>query len=171
MKRLFIIVFLFCLGVASCHYEKPEFYGEGDYIQFYYSNLINKDTNDRKTAPLNYPYVNSNRLRDTAWFRLQAVGRPAPKDRLVRFEPYINKADSNYITAVPGVNYVAFDDPEIQRYMIIPADSVYMNIPVVILYDAETKGSVALNFQLVPTNDFELGELTLRKGRYSYSNY
>lgn len=63
MKRLFIIVFLFCFGVASCHYEKPEFYGEGDYIQFYYSNLINKDTNDRKTAPLNYPYVNSNRLR------------------------------------------------------------------------------------------------------------
>ena len=126
---------------------------------------------DRKTAPLNYPYVNSNRLRDTAWFRLQAVGRPAQKDRLVRFEPYINKADSNYITAVPGVNYVAFDDPEIQRHMIIPADSVYMNIPVVILYDAETKGSVALNFQLVPTDDFELGELTLRKGRYSYSNY
>ena len=99
MKRLFIIVFLFCLGVASCHYEKPEFYEEGDYIQFYYSNLINKDTNDRKTAPLNYPYVNSNRLRDTAWFRLQAVGMPAKKDRIVRFEPYINKADSNYITA------------------------------------------------------------------------
>ena len=43
MKRLFIIVFLFCLGVASCHYEKPEFYEEGDYIQFYYSNLINKE--------------------------------------------------------------------------------------------------------------------------------
>ena len=171
MKRLFIIVFLFCLGVASCHYEKPEFYEEGDYIQFYYSNLINKDTNDRKTAPLNYPYVNSNRLRDTAWFRLQAVGMPAKKDRIVRFEPYINKADSNYITAVPGVNYVAFDDPDIQRHMIIPAEAVYMNIPVVILYDAETKGSVALNFQLVPTNDFELGELTLRKGRYSYSNY
>ena len=55
--------------------------------------------------------------------------------------------------------------------MIMPADSVYMNIPVVILYDAATRGSVALNFQLVPTVDFELGELTLRKGRYLFSNY
>ena len=54
-------------------------------------------------------------------------------------------------------------------FLCLLTNSTY--VPVVILYDAETKGSVALNFQLVPTDDFELGELTLRKGRYSYSNY
>ena len=173
MKRLSIIIFVFgVISFASCRYEKPGFYEGRDYIQFYYSgNLLHKDSNEVKTSPVNYPYISSTRLRDTAWFRLKAVGTPSRRERQVRFEQYTNEADKNYIEAVPGVNYVAFDDPEIQKYMVIPADSVHMNIPVVILYDTGTRGSVALNFKLVSTDDFELGMPTLLKGRCMYSNY
>lgn len=172
MKRLSIILFVVSIVMlVSCHYEKPGFYEGNAYIQFYYSGLMNQDTTERITNPLNYPYVSSTRLQDTAWFRLQAVGGPVNRDRKVKFEQYSVELTGSSMEAVPGVNYVAFDDPEMQKYMIIPADSVYMNIPVVILYDTEKKGSFVLNFELVPTEDFELGVPTLLKGKYSISNY
>lgn len=172
MKRLSIILFFVCIVMAvSCHYEKPGFYQERTYIQFYYPNLINKDTTDYMTRPLNYPYINSNRLKDTAWFRLQVVGGPVKWDREVKFRQYSVELTGNDMEAVPGVNYIPFDDPEIQKRMIIPADSVYMNVPVVILYDTEKKGTFVLNFELVPTDDFELGMPSLSKGMYRISNY
>ncbi len=172
MKQLFIILFLVCAtSFVACHYERPGFYEGGNYIQFYYDNLVYKDSSDYLTRPQNYPYISSTRLQDTAWFRVQAVGQPAHYDRAVRFEPYVNAADSNSTEAVPGVHYVAFDDPEIQPLMVVPADSVYMDIPVVILYDADTRGSVALNFRLVATDDFEIGMPTLSKGHFIWSNY
>lgn len=168
MKQLAIIIFC-VLGFVACEYEKPGFYEGRDYIQFYYKgHLIYKDSNDVKAVSLNYASVSATRLRDTAWFRLHAIGMPSNRDRKIQFEQYVNEADSNYVVAVPNVNYVAFDHSEIQKYMVIPADSVYMNIPVVILYDAGAKRRVALNFRLVPTDDFELGVLTLLKGRCLY---
>lgn len=167
--KLHLILIIGCmLGIISCSHEKPDFYGGKNYIQFWVEEpdasigyVIN---------PINYPWVNPEQLYDTAWFRVQAVGLPSSKDRQIKMEQY-DQEEEYYIQAVSGVNYVPFDDPKLQKYMIMPKDSSAVNIPVVIKYDVNTSASLNLYLRLLPTEDFELGQIGWTRGKVSFSNY
>ena len=158
-----ILIFLLVVGTISCKENSALEYENDPALYF-----ENTTYGQRDSIAHTFFIQPDDQMRDTVFIEILTMGYPTDSDRPFILEQ-TNAGQPG--SAIAGKHFVAFDDPEIQRHMIIPADSVYMNIPVVILYDAETKGSVALNFQLVPTDDFELGELTLRKGRYSYSNY
>lgn len=167
--KLHLILILGCVwGAIACSHEKPEFYKGGNYIQFWVGE---PDASiGYVVTPKNYPRINSNQLYDTAWLRVQVVGEISPRDRRIKFEQY-DQEDAYYTQAVAGVNYVPFDDPELQKYMVIPADSSAVNIPVVVKYDVNTKASINLYLRLLPTEDFELGQVGWTKAKVSYSNY
>ena len=179
MKRLSIIIFVFgVISFASCHYEKPGFYEGRDYIQFYYSgNLLHKDSNEVKTSPVNYPYISSTRLRDTAWFRLKAVGTPSSRERQVRFEQYTNEADKNYIEAVPGVNYVAFDDPRMEEYYVIPPHTSSILVPVILLRDPDVdfgsswSKTFCLHFEIVPNDEVKILDSRFYRGKAKFTQW
>lgn len=167
--KLHIILILGCVfGAIACSHEKPDFYKGGSYVQFW--REIPGADSGTIVSPTNYPWINSSREYDTAWFRIQAVGIPSSKDRQIKFEQY-DQEEEYYIQAVAGVNYVPFDDPELQKYMVIPGDSTEVLVPVVIKYDPNTSASLSLHLRLVPTADFELGQPGLTRGRLTFSNY
>lgn len=167
--KLHVLLIIGCVvGVISCSHEKPEFYKGGSYVQFWRENP--DGSSGSVVSPINYPWINSSRTYDTAWFRVQAVGILSSKDRKIRIEQY-DQEEEYYIQAIAGVHYIPFDDPELQKYMVIPGDSTEVLIPVVLKYDPNTSNSMSLHLRLVPTEDFELGQAGWTRGRYSYSNY
>ena len=57
------------------------------------------------------------------------------------------------------MNYVAFDDPEMEKCCVVPADSVSVNIPIIVTYNPAIAGSYKgfmLAFKLVDSEDFEI---------------
>lgn len=104
----------------------------------------------------------SGKLRDTLYFKLWVMGNISTHDRrLVLKQSVLSSTDSssyaNKNVAVAGVNYVAFDDPEMEKFLIIPPDSSYVYIPVIMTYDptiAGTRQDFRLHFEIVPTDEF-----------------
>ncbi len=160
MKQLILIIALIGL-LVSCHYEKPDYYKGDSYVRIWVE-YFSGNAGYVPEYPLNtaggliHESVNANRLRDTAWFRIQAFGHSSSTDRKIKIEQYFEENDE-YEAAVAGINYVAFDDPEMEKYMVIPADSTTIEVPVIMTYDPNVRGvTYHLYFQLVPTDDFEV---------------
>lgn len=170
MMKNIIFLLLGIFSLIACTEENPGLYTGNDYIQFYYNGTASSEI---KANPVKYPSISAKKTRDTAYFRLQVAGHTSKYPRVIRFEQYVDSTSLTYSElAQPGVNYVSFDDPEIQKLMVIPADSIYMNIPVIVTYDMTVKGSFVLDFKLVETEDFEVGnQRELSKGKLSISNY
>jgi len=167
--KLFLIVFVSCiLGLTACTEEKPGLYAGDNYVQFYYANPM---TFDYISNPLKSPVINANRLQDTIYFRVQVIGQPSDRARQVSFEQY-QEEDEGYEQAVPGVNYVPFDDLSLQELMVVPGDTAYANIPVVILYDKTSAGmnkKLKLHFKIIDSEDLRLGQPFLSKGLVTIS--
>ena len=61
--------------------------------------------------------------------------------------------------AIPGVHYVPMDDPEMENLLVVRADSVTLEVPVILLRDTSLqREEYRLCLQLVATEDFLLGE-------------
>lgn len=69
---------------------------------------------------------------------------------------YIN--DSTTV-AVEGVNFVPFDDPQMQQYCVIHPDSANVYVPIIALYDPATAGKrqrFKLFFEIVPSENISV---------------
>ena len=169
MKKYFVIAICSILGFLACTEERPGYYkGEDNWVQFYYVYAFDKTY----IAPVYLPYegyqasVYSGKLRDTVYFRLHLIGQTSDKPRKVAFEPYEAEMKYDYYTpAVEGENYVAFDDPEMEKVLTIPGDSAYIN-PAVTSYT-----SYQLDFRLVNTEDLVIGDTCFMKGRLEFSQW
>ena len=163
-----LLLFLLLAAFVSCTEEKPGYYAGENYVQFY--NSAASVRYDVKTNPSKYPSTLSASItRDTAYFKVQVIGQPSDKPRKVRFEQYYDETDT-YPQAEPGVNYVPFDDASLQEMMVVPGDTAYAEIPVVVLYDVTlpsggTTQYRILNFRIVDSEDLILGQKFLSKGR------
>lgn len=93
----------------------------------------------------------SSRMRDTVWLRVNLVGMPSAAER--RLPLRVAQADGN--VAVAGIHYVGFDDPGVSHWYVMPADSTFKDIPVIILRDPSMKtNEYTLELQLYPNDDF-----------------
>ena len=174
MKKYFVIAICCVLGFLACTEERPGYYkGEDNWVQFYYVYTFNKTY----IAPAYLPYegyqayVHSGKLRDTVYYRLHLIGQVSDKPRKVAFEPYETEMKYDYYTpAVEGGNYVAFDDPEMEKFLIIPGDSAYINIPVIVKYNPAVTSYTyyQLDFRLVNTEDLVIGDTCFMKGRLEF---
>lgn len=179
MKKLLII-----LGIAlvwgACHEEKVGVYSlEEDYVYsaYYssrYSSVVASDNNLYFWGISSMPYVNSTILRDTVYIRVDVAGMPRDYDRHIKLEQF-NYEYQGRDTAVAGVNYVAFDDPEVEALLVVPKDSVAAEIPVIVTYDPASAGqyqSFILAFRLVESEDFKVLEtnpdLTVNSARTNF---
>ena len=69
---------------------------------------------------------------------------------------YVN--DSTAV-AVEGVNFVSFDDPEMQKYYVIHPDSSNVYVPIIMTYDPNTAGerqNFCLYFEIVPNDEISV---------------
>ena len=163
MKKLLIALVIGLIGYA-CSEEKVGVYSlERDYIYFQYeSSRLGTTMNVADSVYLYYNSssvsVNSSRQRDTFFFRVKVAGMARSVDRKINIEPYSFLTNGRE-EAIAGVNYVAFDDPEMEKCCVVPADSVSVNIPIIVTYNPAIAGSYKgfmLAFKLVDSDDFEI---------------
>ena len=139
MKKLLIALVIGLIGYA-CSEEKVGVYSlERDYIYFQYeSSRLGTTMNIADSVYLYYNSssvsVNSSRQRDTFFFRVKVAGMARSVDRKINIEPYSFLTNGRE-EAIAGVNYVAFDDPEMEKCCVVPADSVSVNIPIIVTYN------------------------------------
>lgn len=168
MRKILFILLGGMFVLTSCEKKLPGHYIGGDYVQFYYAyQTVLMLDQDYISSPVEWKYVqlSPTNLQDTVYFRLHITGNVSDRARKVNLEQY-RDSTSTGIYPEPGVNYVAFDDPIMQEALMVPADSAYVNIPIIMKYDPETAGtyqSFQLHFKLVDSEDLQVGEIFLSK--------
>lgn len=159
MRILFVILIILSLG--ACSEEKVGVYSlENSYVYFVYDKLQQMGMVDSMFYVPGPTLTKQSygQTRDTIYYRVGVVGLPAKIDRKIEIETFDYEIDGTK-QAVAGVNYIGFDAPEMEKYLVIPADSLGVTIPIVLTYDESTFGTYqkfVVAFRLVETEDFKL---------------
>lgn len=157
-------------GLYACEREY-NLYDGGEYLQFgpeesriYNSSYVMADT----TKSFTFVYENSDKLMDTVYFDLYAVGGPKDFDR-----PFILAQElmSNEMNAEAGVHYVAFDDPSVTELYTIKAGVSHYLVPIVLLRDTSLQtNTYALKFKLESNEYFQTGDAKLLWRKVNFSD-
>ena len=164
MKKLFIVLEV-GLMLAACTREEVDVFSlEDNYIYFPYDNGTTLATSMVPGDSIYYFYnkssltVKSAQQRDTFYFEVRAAGLAKSVDRQIKIVPWSCEV-SGFTEAVEGVNYVPFDDPEMVKNLVLPADSVQVKIPVIVTYDpsiAGTAKSFIVGLKLIDSGDLRV---------------
>ena len=175
MNKLLVIIVCCVSLFSACTEEKPGFYKGKDGVCFYWAGSMYDST----PYPDSYAegLLSSGKLRDTLYFKLWVMGNISTHDRrLVLKQSVLSSTDSssyaNKNVAVAGGNYVAFDDPEMEKFLIIPPDSSYVYIPVIMTYDptiAGTRQDFRLHFEIVPTDELPIMDSRFYRATVTFS--
>ena len=154
------------LGLGACEETEYKLFDDVSRVQ------MDKENEEVRA---DFFYIDRSINRDTAYLKVNTIGGPMNRDRKISFQQiteyeYEYKYDekgnpTDTITtevknkAVPGVHYVAMNDPEMQNLLVIPANEVAVEVPIILLRDASLrKEEVRLCLELQETEDFKLGE-------------
>ena len=110
---------------------------------------------------------------DTIYVYVETMGGPRDYDRLVSFRQmtvydveYVvengvnvdSTVTENPYNAVADKHFVAFDSEEAKKLMVVPANEVSANIPIILLRDPSLKANeYYLTLQLVENDEFKIG--------------
>ena len=166
MKRIiYLLTPLLLCGVFSCQ--------EAEYMLF--NEVARVQMNESKEIMMDFFYMDESIQKDTVYLSVHTIGDPESRDRKISLEQiteydieykYDNKGNlvDSVVTekpnkAIPGVHYVPMDDPEMENLLVVKADSVTLEVPVILLRDTSLqREEYRLCLQLVATEDFLLGE-------------
>ena len=164
MKRIVVII-LCCLGMYACSEKKPGFYTGDDGVIFYLSNTENYDADPYPDASAKGS-VSALKTTDTLYFRVDILGNLSTEIRkfaLKQTTEFTEVDVSDYYVGkevpVAGVNYIAFDESEMEKYYEVAPDSSYVVFPVIMKYDpakAGKKTDFLLIFELLPTEELPI---------------
>lgn len=156
MKTLIIVLLIGMVVVASCSEEIVEPYTRTDDYVFFMSmsGITAQDSLYDYNRTIYLP--SGNKTKDTVYLKIGVGGNYARGPRKVKLEQYTYN-DPGYIAeeAIAGVDYIAFDDSVMDEHYTIPADSLVMNIPVIITSPSSSPRKV-LNLRLVENENFKV---------------
>lgn len=171
MKQ-YTLLFLVFVGMMACQEEQVTPYTGESYIYFY-KTYGDDSEYDTALITTKYTLMSSQAVEaDTVWFRVHIRGILADTARQVKFSQLeASSLPERALRAEPGRHFVPFDDPQLRQLMVIPADSSWADIPVVLLPDleAQTGTQVFLDFELVNNENFiatryrRLGRVTISR--------
>ena len=160
MKKIISIIILAIVFLSTaCEENNFKIYNDGDLIQFgpeesriYMASYNLVDT----TKTYTFYYKQATVIQDTVFFDIYAIGGVSSRNR-----SFALKQDSvaGATNAVPGVDYIAFDDPRVKENYIIKAGAVHTRVPVILLRNAKLKTNMlTLKISNVENENFRLGE-------------
>lgn len=144
------------LTLASCEKDLPLYDDTTCRLNFYYNSGVTTENFDSTLTrtPFSFVYAGEGVTRDTVWVEVETMGFTADNDRPVALE----QLDTTANMAIPGKHYVAFDDPSLAPYYVIPAGKARTKLPVVLLRDASLQDtSVVLKFTFRENEYFKHG--------------
>lgn len=158
MRKTFHILMLVVVSVltAACEKDLPLYDDPTCRINFYYPTCTSTEMFDSTLTrtPYSFVYAGATVTTDTIWVEVETMGFTSDKDRPVSLE----QLDTTACMAVPGKHYVAFDDPSMASYYVIPAGKARATLPIVVLRDASLKDtSVVLKFTFRENEYFHHG--------------
>lgn len=140
---------------VSCEKDLQVFDDPTCRLNFYYDNVeTTKDFKDQY-AEGSFSFIYKGDVtQDTVWVEMESMGMVSDQDRPIELE----QVDTTATMAVPGKHYVAFDDPSMAKYYVMPAGKARTRIPIVILRDASLKQeTVVLKYHIKPNSYFTNG--------------
>lgn len=169
MKKLTIALWsigLLLSGMTACDKDNYDVYDDNDgrlnfvfYVENEYgdSELAYAEdvTDEMRTYPFSFVFSGMEATRDTVWFSATTMGFLSSE-----YRPYALKQiqREGVMNAVPGVHYVAFDDPSVQELYRVAPGSNTVQVPVVVLRDASLQDTtVILNFGFDDNGIFKAG--------------
>lgn len=152
--RALLLILIIGGFLTSCTEENVELYKRKDNYIFFVtkSSMRALDSLYSYTGSVYVPSYN--KTVDTIYFRVGVGGNWTNGPRKIKLEQYTHPDDPTIPDAVPGEDYIAFDDPVMDEYYTIPSDSLEINIPIIIT--SKTTTTKMLDFRLVDTEDFKV---------------
>lgn len=130
MKYIFYFSFsILIIFFQSCEEKVVMKYEDSGYL--YFDLLEQKDS-----VLYSFFLEKEDKVRDTVWVDVKVMGLVSDRDRAVQ-AVQLNTGEAD--AAEAGKHYIAFDDPELQKWMRIEAGKTGMRLPVVILRDLSLK--------------------------------
>ena len=156
MKTKTFYIFLsviFFLVLTACEKENPLAY-ENDPALYFFKVAPNV-SGQKDSLEHTFFFATDNVVRDTVYVILATMGDLSDKERPISIVQ-TNKGELN--AAEAGIHYVAFDDPEVAKYMMVPAGHPRAVIPIIILRDKSLETSVkSLKLTVVRNEYFRPG--------------
>ncbi|GAE85153.1 DUF4843 domain-containing protein [Bacteroides reticulotermitis] len=157
MKKIFILSILLATLCASCKNNENYPFKGADAVYFQANGdwAVVQDS-------INYSFAGKGVDEAVVGIRINLLGYASPQDRKVRVV-----VDEEETTAKEGVHYQA-----LKNEYTLPADSVYLMLPVIVYNKDETleNRSVTLDLQLEETEDLQLGIAGRTKVRLLINN-
>ncbi len=105
-----------------------------DASSLYFFNGASNNRGDIQRDSVNYSFfLAGSRTVDTVWLDVRLTGSLSDAARPI---PIVQTNGDGEKAAVAGRDYVGFDDPEINRMLVMPANATSASIPVVVLRTA-----------------------------------
>ncbi len=130
----YISIWLLLLATASCKENEAFLYQNDPAIYFAYETNIANGQMD--SIPFSFFAVDNSVVDDTIRVKVCLSGLPVDYDRPIKLIQTNTEAED---AAIPGVHYVAFDDPLVIDSVCMPKGEVLAYIPVVLLRDKSLK--------------------------------
>ena len=156
MKKIFnIFVLGLLLVTTSCEKSLEVFSDTTCRLNFYYREAEITSNFQPNMAQRSFSFIYSGNIQqDTVWVEVESMGLLADYDRPITIE----QVDTTAVMAVAGKHYVAFDDPSLVKYYVMPAGKARTKLPIVVLRDASLKHeSVVLKYRIKPNDFFTKG--------------
>lgn len=131
--------------------------------------MVNFDPKDAVSHIYSFVYQPDEVMQDTVWLSVTTLGFPEDKPRYFELEQAAPDEDEDKKEndkdkkpkqrAVAGKHFVSFDNAEYKKLLVIPANAVRTQIPVIVLRDVslKDKGEALLELKIKETDDLKLG--------------
>lgn len=153
--------------IASCEKDLPTYNTQDAWLNFVYYDYNNEpiikteDLEDIEGITNNYySFVmasiskDEELTEDTVWIEVSTMGFLSDQNRTVELEQIATEEND----AVPGVHYIAFNDPQLLSKSYVPAGANSAYIPIVVLRDASLEEKdVVLRFTIKDNGIFKPG--------------
>lgn len=178
MKRLICYIAVVLVITSGCK--------KADLLM--YNDMARVQLNDTAAMSSTFIYEAPSVVKDTVYIRVNTIGGITNYDRPVKLEQvqeydytYVRDPVTNVVidtiitekpfTAQPGIHYVGLNDKGIAPMMVVKANEVFANIPIVLLRDASLKANTyRLRVQLAANSEFGLGEIKAREKTIIFSD-
>ena len=146
-----------CCLLTACEKDLELYSDPTSRLNFYYADAPMAKDFKAEFASVNYSFVYGGDAitRDTIWMEVESMGFVADHDRAITLE----QVDTAGVEqAVAGRHYMAFNDPALAQYYVMPAGKARTKLPVVLLCDESLKEqTVVLKLSIKANENFQPG--------------
>lgn len=155
-----------CL-LTGCEDKVVEKYDSDASLYFYRNMNYANDKGIVQYDSIDYSFFLAGSAQESdIWLQVQLTGNLSDQPRSFKIVQ-TNAEDAN--AAVAGTHYVAFDDPEMKKYLVLPAHATKVLVPIKLKRTADMdKKSFRLALALVPNENFAEG---IKQGNYGQSSF